>query len=252
MEPRLITLSISPFNELGRWSLEWAGVGYREEPKALVQHVLASRWVGGSGTTPVLVTDGEVIGESVEIAEWADRHALPQRRLYPEGPDGDEVRAIVKRFAEELGPASRRVIWRDLIDDLDLVCRSWQQGLNPRQARFQRVATRLAKRPMRQAMKLWPEELEAAPGIVRAHFDEVAQRIARGGRIVGDSVSAADIAFAAMASPAVLPPEGYPVSLPQPNEFSEAVAATIRELREHPAGQYALRMYREERVVRDA
>jgi hypothetical protein len=30
-EPRLITLSISPFNELARWSLERAGILYREE-----------------------------------------------------------------------------------------------------------------------------------------------------------------------------------------------------------------------------
>lgn len=251
-KPRLITLSISPFNELGRWSLEWAGVAYQEEPKALVQHVLASRRAGGKGTTPVLITDEEVIGESAEIAEWADRHALPERRLYSEGADADQARALVGRFAEELGPASRRVIWRHLINDLDLACRSWQQGLSAGQARFQRIATRFAKRPMRQAMKLSPEELDAAPGIVRSHFDDVAERLARGGRIVGDSVSAADIAFAAMASPAVLPPEGYPVQLPQPDDFPDDVAATIRELREHPAGQYALRMYREERRPRSA
>jgi glutathione S-transferase len=247
-QPRLITLSISPFNELGRWSLERAGVAYREEPKALVQHVLASRRVGGKGTTPVLVADGEVIGESVEIAQWADGHAQPGHRLYPEGPPGDEVKALVKRFAEELGPASRRVIWRHLINDLDLVCRSWEQGLSPGQARFQRLATRFAKRPMRKAMKLTPQELEAAPGIVRSHFDDVGERVAGGGRIVGDSITAADIAFAAMASPAILPPVGYPVRVPQPEEFPEDVAATIRDLREHPAGQYALRMYREERL----
>lgn len=246
-QPRLITLVISPFNELGRWSLERAGVAYREEPKAMVQHVMASRRAGGKGTTPVLVTEDEVIGESVEIAEWADRHAQPERRLYPEGQAGDEVRELVRRYADELGPASRRVIWRHLIDDLGLACRCWEQRLTPAQARFQRFATRLAKPAMRNAMKLSREEIEAAPGVVRVHFDEVAERISRGGRIVGESLTAADIAFAAMASPAVVPPEGYPVRMPQPEELSDEVAATVRELRDHPAGQYALRMYREER-----
>jgi glutathione S-transferase len=247
VEPRLITLSISPFNELARWSLERAGVSYTEEPKAMVQHVLASRRAGGKGTTPVLITDEETIGESAEIAEWADRHASPERRLYPSGAAGDEARRLVSRFAEDLGPASRRVIWRHLVNDPALACRYWEQGLSPGQARFQRVATRFAKRPMRQAMKLSPADLDAAPGIVRSYFDEVAERLGSGGRMVGDSVTAADIAFAAMASPAVLPPEGYPVKVPQPDEFPDDVAATVRELRSHPAGGYALRMYREER-----
>ncbi|MGI9019244.1 MAG: hypothetical protein ACR2G3_00855 [Solirubrobacterales bacterium] len=98
-------------------------------------------------------------------------------------------------------------------------------------------------------MNLSPDELDAAPGTVRSQFDEVAEKIAVGGRIVGDSVTAADLAFAAMASPAVLPPEGYPVRMPQPADFPEDVAETVRELRAHPAGEYALRMYREERAV---
>ena len=72
-EPRLITIPLSPFNELARWSLDHAGVAYDEEPNGLLFHVIASRRAGGKGTTPVLVADGEVIGESAEIAEWADR-----------------------------------------------------------------------------------------------------------------------------------------------------------------------------------
>ena len=50
-----------------------------------------------------------------------------------------------------------------------------------------------------------------------------------------------------MASPAIAPPEGYPVRMPQPEELADDVAATMEELRAHPAGQYALRLYREER-----
>ena len=50
-----------------------------------------------------------------------------------------------------------------------------------------------------------------------------------------------------MASPAIVPPEGYPVRVPQPEVFPDDVAVTINDLRSHPAGQYALRLYREER-----
>jgi glutathione S-transferase len=246
-EPRLITLSISPFNELARWSLAHAGVSYREEPQGLVIHTIASRRVGGNGTTPVLVADDEVVPESAEIAEFADRRAAFGRRLFPEGADGQEVRELVRRFGEELGPASRRVIWRHLIHDIDFACRYWQQGLSPRQARWQPRMMKLARPMAKRAMKLDAQELEAAPGIVRSYFEEVAERLADGGRIVGDSITAADISFASMASPAILPDQGYPVRLPQPEDFPEDVARTIRELRALPAGQYALRLYREER-----
>ena len=43
-----------------------------------------------------------------------------------------------------------------------------------------------------------------------------------------------------------MPPE-YGVPLPQPEELPAAMAATVRELRAHPAGAHALRMFREER-----
>ncbi len=247
-EPRLVTLSISPFNELARWSLERAEIPYREEPQALVWHVIASRRAGGKGTTPVLVADGEVVGESAEIAEWADRHAEPSRRLYPEGAAGEEARALVTRLLDELGPESRRVIWGHLINDHALADRYWGQRVSARQRRAQPWLLRLGKLGVRRAIGLSRSQVEAAPGKVRAIFDEVAERL-RDGRphILGGQLTVADIAFAAMASPAILPDEGYPVKMLRPEEFPEQVAMTIRELRAHPAGEYALRLYREER-----
>ena len=246
-DPRLITLSISPFNELARWSLEHAGIPYREERQALALHTFASRRAGGRGTTPVLLAGGEVVPESAQIAEWADRRASPERRLFPDGPAGGEVRELVRRFGEELGPAARRVIWKHLIRDIDLACRYWQQGLSPRQARWQPRAMKLARPLAKRALKLGEGDVAAAPATVRAYFDEVAERTADGGRIVGDSLTAADISFASMASPAVLPEEGYPVRMPRPEDFPDEIAATIEELRAHPAGRYALRLYSEAR-----
>ena len=249
-EPRLITLSISPFNELARWSLEYAGISYHEEPQGLAIHIFASRRAGGKGTTPVLVAGDEVVPESAEIADWADRHAPPERRLFPEGALGEEARGLVRRFGEELGPASRRVIWKHLIRDIDLACRYWQQGLSPRQVRWQPRVMKLARPMAKRALTLGEEDLQAAPGIVRSYFDEVAERLADGGRIVGDSITGADISFASMASATVVPAEGYPVRTPQPEDLPDEVATTINELRAHPAGQYALQLYREERRAR--
>jgi glutathione S-transferase len=82
---------------------------------------------------------------------------------------------------------------------------------------------------------------------VRATFDEVGRRLSDGRPyLTGERFTAADLTFAALAAPMLMPPE-YGVALPQPDELPAPMAATVRELRDHPAGRHALRMFREER-----
>ena len=246
-EPRLISLAISPYNDYARWSLDRCRIPYREQRKPLIQHILASRRAGGKGTTPVLVTDSGVIADSAEIAEWADREAAQPGGLFPPGPEGDEVRSLVRHFGEDLGTQTRPLVWAALIDDLPLASRLWSQGLSPFAARAQPWLLRLSKPAIRVSLGIRPDTPETAPPRIEAIFDEVAARLERGPHLVGDRLTAADISFAAMAAPALLPPEGHPADYPDPDELSEPVTAAVHRLREHPAGTYALRLYRDER-----
>lgn len=246
--PRLITLALSPYNDFARWSLDRAGISFDEERKPLVLHTLASRRVGGKGTTPVLLTDEETIGDSVEISEWADRHSNGRGNLYPGGEQGDEVRALVKHFSEDLGTQTRPLFWAALIDDLPLANRLWSQGLSRRAARVQPWVLRLTKPAIRRSLEVKADTVETAPARIREIFDEVRGRLERRPHLVGDRVTAADLSFAAMAAPALMPPAGHPTRYPDPSELAEPVAAAMRELQAHPAGEYALRLYREERT----
>jgi glutathione S-transferase len=84
---------------------------------------------------------------------------------------------------------------------------------------------------------------------VDATFDRVAERLADGRPyLVGERFSAADLAFAALAGAVVMPPQ-WGVPLPTPDELPPVAAAKVRELREHPAGRFALRMFEQERPV---
>src|SRR5204863_5312682 len=84
---------------------------------------------------------------------------------------------------------------------------------------------------------------------VRQAFDAIAERLADGRRyLCGDRFTAADLTFACLSAAVLVPPE-YGTPLPQPDEMPEPVAGEVRAFREHPAGAFALRLFREERQV---
>jgi glutathione S-transferase len=187
-----------------------------------------------------------VIAESAEIAEWADRRGREPGALFP-ADGGGEVRSLVAHFGADLGTVTRPLFWASLIDDLPLANRLWSQGLSPRGARVQPWVLRLSKPAIRRALEVKPDTVETAPPRIRAIFDEVAERLERGPHLAGDRITAADLSFAAMSAPALMPPEGHPTAYPDLSELSRPVAAAMGELRAHPAGEYALRLYRDER-----
>jgi glutathione S-transferase len=80
-------------------------------------------------------------------------------------------------------------------------------------------------------------------------FDEIAERLCDGRRfLVDDRFTAADLTFAALAAPVLLP-ERYGSPLPPPEAMPDAMSREVSRLRDHPAGIFAARLYREERVV---
>jgi glutathione S-transferase len=245
--PRLISLALSPYNDFARWSLDRAGIDYEEDRKPLVLHTIASRRVGGKGTTPVLVTEEETVADSAEIAEWADAHSSDPGALYPDA-QREEIRGLVKHFADDLGTQVRPLFWSALIEDLPLANRLWSQGLSERGARAQPWVLRLTKPVIKRSLNVKKNTVETTVPRIREIFDEAAARLESNPHLVGRKITAADLSFAAMAAPALMPDAGHPTDYPEPSELSEPVANAMREFRTHPAGEYALRMYREERA----
>jgi len=108
------------------------------------------------------------------------------------------------------------------------------------------VAARLIDR----FLDVTPETAAGSERVVRDTFDEVAERLADGrSYLCGETFTAADLTFAALAASVLMPPE-YGVPLPQPDVLPAAMGAKVTDLRAHPAGAHALRMYREERRIR--
>ena len=78
-------------------------------------------------------------------------------------------------------------------------------------------------------------------------FDAVAARLDDGRPyLCGDAFTAADLAFAALAEPVVIPPE-YGVPLPAVEELPPDMADAVLAFRAHRAGAFACRLFAEER-----
>lgn len=100
---------------------------------------------------------------------------------------------------------------------------------------------------VKRSLKLSSDDLPAYRATIDAALENVATRLADGRpHLCGERLSAADLAFATLLAPAVLPPE-YRGPLPPIGELPTAMRGEVEEIRAHPAGQFALRLFREER-----
>jgi glutathione S-transferase len=84
---------------------------------------------------------------------------------------------------------------------------------------------------------------------VREELDTTAARLEQSEYLCGDHFTAADLTFAALISPVLCttPEEGYGAVLPSLEALDAEGRELVEEMRAHPAGQFALRMYAEER-----
>jgi len=64
--------------------------------------------------------------------------------------------------------------------------------------------------------------------------------------LCGERFGAADLTFAALSAAVVVPPV-YGVPLPQPDVLPPQTAALVERARDHPAGRYALELFKERR-----
>jgi glutathione S-transferase len=245
---RLITIPISHYCEKARWALERVGMTYREERHVQGIHRFAARRAGGGATVPVLVTPGGAIGESQEILAWVDERTPPQQRLFPDQPDARrEVERLCRRFDQELGPRGRRLLYIHMLPQRKLVLRFNNVGVPAWEDRAIRYGWPLIVRVIQRVLDIRPGVEIEDEAVVWRELDHVAELLADGRPyLCGERFGAADLTFAALSAPVVVPPT-YGVPLPQPSLMSPQTAALVERAREHPAGRYALRLYAEHR-----
>jgi glutathione S-transferase len=96
-------------------------------------------------------------------------------------------------------------------------------------------------------LNITPENVVVDKQTINNIFQKVGALLADGRPyLMGDNFSTADLTFAALAAPTIQPPE-HPMKPRSLDQLSSQLACEISEFRSTSAGDFVLRLYRDER-----
>ncbi|MEL6929835.1 MAG: glutathione S-transferase family protein [Cyanobacteria bacterium J06600_6] len=245
-KPKLIAIAISHYCEKARWAMDYLEIDYLEEDHAPPFHRQYTSQHGGT-SVPVLITENKAFTDSRDILHYLDRISQ-DKKLYPEDSElRNQVEAFEKLFDEKLGVAARTVGYYYAIQQPLKIAIAW--GLKAPIIEKIKAILIFPKIPqkLKQLYKINSDTKNAAMQDIKEVFAVVDRELAAGQKyLVGDRITAGDLTFAALAAPILRPPN-HPFYDSRLSKLSPERATSIAELRATPAGQLALRLYRENR-----
>jgi glutathione S-transferase len=245
---RLITFAVSHYCEKARWALERLSIPFIEEPHVPGFHWLFTLPAGGK-SVPVLLTEANTFTNSKDILLYLDAIAPTTHKLYPADTKlRREVENLEKLFDTVLGVSVRRWCYFYLLNNQKLMRSLWCQGVPPVENILFPIVFPQMRSLARKGYNITADSATSSLNQIRRLFEKVNKRLELDGRsyLVGNCFSAADLTFACLVAPILLPPEygGKTLDL---HEFPDEMAVVHQELRETLAGAFVLRLFREKR-----
>jgi glutathione S-transferase len=238
--PILWHLKVSNYNEKARWALDYKGIPHIRRAETPGQHAKRAQRLTGESTFPVLVLDGEAIGDSTRIIEALERRR-PEPPLYPADPtERQQALELEDFFDEELGAYSRLLALHCLLPDPDLMLSTFTPDLKGGRRIVARAMYPLIRRRVTAEFGIDERSVALAEDKCRAACERFRAELGPSGYLVGDRFTVADLTLAALVAPLVAP-EQFPYSQPQ---RGHARLADVRDLlEEHGAGEWTREVY---------
>ena len=212
--PVLWHLKVSHYNEKARWALDYKRVPHVRRAAVPGRHRAIARWLTGGRTFPVLVLDGQAIGDSTRIIEVLERR-YPDPALYPSDPDERRRALEIEEFwDEELGPYTRLLVVHHMLPDPDLTLGAFFSDLRGPSRLSARALFPAVRRQMAAAVGIDERSVGSAFEKVRAAGERFRAELQPSGYLVGDRFTIADLTLASLLAPAVAP-EQFPYAQPQ-------------------------------------
>jgi glutathione S-transferase len=250
IKARLITFPPSLDCELSRFLLAYYGIPFEEERHTVLFSFAHTLWHGSTVYFPLLYGGGYQPLDNVRLMiDHFDPLCPADRNLLLSGRERENVEADWTQFNATLGGGAAAFSYFHLLPHRAIMIRPLSEGTPTYEVDAVRWAYPLFAGFLRMALKLSASRAEQALGHVRQVVQSVDARLADGRRyLVGNRFSLSDMAFANALAPLVLPPE-YGGPLPTFAEMPPEVQSVITETQARPAGQFALRIYRDHRAA---
>ncbi len=247
MTARLITIPFSHFCEKARWALDVCGVPYTEDTHVPLLHYAATLRAGAKRTVPALIDGDTIIPDSTPIIAYAD--ARRPGTLIPDDPAvREDALGIEDALDRQLGPATRRWAYFQLIDRRDLDQYLFA-GVPRWEAFTLRVTRRATVAALKRSLKIDAAGAERSRAKIDEAFANVGGLLGDGRRyLLGDRFTVADLTFAALAAPVLLPPQ-FGHRLPPIDELPPRAREQVAIWQQSPPGKFAARIYAEHRAA---
>jgi glutathione S-transferase len=212
--PVLWHLKVSHYNEKARWALDYKGIPHVRRAVVPGRHRAIAQKLTGGNTFPVLVFEGEAIGDSTEIIAALER-SHPEPPLYPSDPEARRrALELEEFFDEELGPYTRLIFIHHMLADSSLFLRAFAPDLTAVRRLVARAMFPRVRRAVIADMGIDDASVEHACRKLRAAGERFRVELHPSGYLVADGFTVADLTVAALVAPAVAP-EQFPYPQPQ-------------------------------------
>ncbi len=248
MNPVLITFPPSLDSELSRFLLEHYGIENSERRHTLIFSSFVTLWHGFTPNFPLLYGDSFHLVGPRAMVDHFDPPSAPELKLFPTDPN--ELRQVESDwtlFNQTLALATASFAYFYLLPHRDCIIQPLTQGVPAFERKAVENAYPIFAGLLRMLLRLSLSKAQQSVAQTRTVFDSVDTRLADGRKfLVGECLTLSDIAFSVAAAPVVLP-AGYGGPMPSFEEMPSEVQTVVTEMRSHPAGAFALRIYDEQR-----
>ncbi|MBS0206188.1 MAG: hypothetical protein JSS49_25110 [Planctomycetes bacterium] len=251
-----VTFPPSLGNELGLWALDHYGVKYRTYPYSIFLLGIELWWKTRQSGLPTFKNLNATLVGPRAIVDYFESNCSADLRLLPwDQALRQQVLGVWPDYFDTLGNAVATWSYFNLLPHKQVMLRPLTRGVPIIERCLVQVFYPLIRMFLSSQLGLSEQTAATAVTTIRQQFQATADRLSDGrAYLFGESLTLADLCFAANAAPVVLPDECYggpppPGTLPTFAELPDSMKPFVTEMRQHPAGLFALKIYRLHRTA---